>query len=77
MTYVTYVTYALFFFLARSPEHCRLADYAEYKTSTSPLVPLPPEFYRQVPSRLKTLVLCEFPFYSSGLASVEASECNV
>ncbi|OQR74334.1 hypothetical protein BIW11_03438 [Tropilaelaps mercedesae] len=55
----------------------KLEDYVEYKKTTSPLIPLPPEVYRQVPAILKGLLLCEFPFYSSTPAPGNDSECDV
>lgn len=40
--------------------------YHEYKESTSPLIPLPPQCYRAIPLSLKCLCCCEFPFFSNG-----------
>ncbi|XP_013409993.1 uncharacterized protein LOC106173404 isoform X2 [Lingula anatina] len=40
------------------------ADYVEYKLNTSPLVPLPPSFYRSIPRHLRCFLCCEFPLYN-------------
>ncbi|KAJ9162497.1 hypothetical protein P3X46_022264 [Hevea brasiliensis] len=41
-----------------------VAAYRVYKRTTSPLIPLPPVVYGNLPSWLKTTFLFEFPFYS-------------
>lgn len=42
-----------------------LEDYQEYKRSTSPLLPLPPGVYQEIPKCLKCCFLFEFPFYTN------------
>ncbi|MQL95987.1 hypothetical protein Taro_028659 [Colocasia esculenta] len=41
-----------------------IAEYQLYKTTTSPLIPLPPVIYGRLPKWFKTAVLFEFPLYS-------------
>ncbi|XP_064640817.1 uncharacterized protein LOC135495807 [Lineus longissimus] len=41
----------------------RCKDYLDYKMSTSPLIPLPPQIYKRLPLCLKCVMCCEFPFY--------------
>ena len=39
-------------------------EYLEYKSSTSPLLLLPPALYRALPSPIQCFCLCEFPIYN-------------
>lgn len=41
-------------------------DYRVYKLTTSPLIPLPPSIYANIPSWFKVAFLFEFPLYSKG-----------
>ncbi|XP_020105104.1 uncharacterized protein LOC109721744 isoform X2 [Ananas comosus] len=44
-----------------------LEEYRIYKNTTSPLVPLPPVMYGNLPSWFKVAFLFEFPLYNRGL----------
>ncbi|KAJ4834916.1 hypothetical protein Tsubulata_032570 [Turnera subulata] len=44
-----------------------VSAYRMYKSSTSPLIPLPTTVYRNLPSWFKTIFLFEFPLYSRNL----------
>ena len=53
----------------------RSAVYQEYKKRTSPLILFVPACYGALPSFVKCLFFCEFPFYNSiGQAQQEAAE---
>lgn len=43
-----------------------VAEYRFYKNTTSPLVPLPPFIYGQLPTWFKVAFLFEFPLYGRG-----------
>lgn len=45
-----------------------MEEYQRYKRTTSPLVPLPPGLYREVPSCFKCLICFEFPIYTNSKA---------
>ena len=42
----------------------KLTQYLEYKRSTSPLIPFPPQLYRHLPTVVKQWLFFEFPFYN-------------
>lgn len=45
-----------------------MEEYQHYKRTTSPLLPLPPGLYREVPSCFKCLICFEFPIYTNSKA---------
>ncbi|KAH8018349.1 hypothetical protein HPB51_003305 [Rhipicephalus microplus] len=45
-----------------------MEEYQRYKRTTSPLVPMPPGLYREVPSCFKCLICFEFPIYTNSKA---------
>lgn len=44
-------------------KHKHNMKYQQYKDSTSPLIPLPPSMYKEIPKIIK-LICCEFPLYN-------------
>jgi steroid 5-alpha reductase family enzyme len=48
--------------------------YLDYKSSTSPLVCLPPSLYRRLPMAVKRTLLFEFPMYSRKLCEIQRQQ---
>jgi len=44
--------------------HKMKEDYLDFKKKTSPLIPLPTSLYKALPSFIKSIFCCEFPFYN-------------
>jgi len=58
----------------KSDERHRMKDsYLEFKKKTSPLIPLPTSLYAVLPSFIKCIFCCEFPFYNYLDANDETS----
>ncbi|CAM6117412.1 unnamed protein product [Calypogeia fissa] len=51
--------------------HGSKAEYIQYKKQTSPLIPLPPQLYGNLPQWFKQIFLLEFPLYNKALATGE------
>lgn len=45
-----------------------MEEYQRYKRATSPLLPLPPGLYKEVPTCFKCLICFEFPIYTNSKA---------
>lgn len=46
--------------------------YLDYKRSTSPLVPCPPEIYKELPQVVKLVLFLELPMYSRKLREIQS-----
>ena len=66
------LTFLLLMFLSGIPlaeqksdqRYGKLAQYIDYKRSTSPLIPFPPQLYRRLPNAVKEWLFFEFPIYN-------------